>query len=225
MRASFGTLSTAGASSFGFAQTLSTGVLIASGSPLRSVIAPRCADIFSVRRWRVSACWFRNSLLSTCRCTARAPSATAIVSEKQQYQGRPADEALRRLGFCFCAACHGRSMTKISVDAGRIERQAISRHLLDPGVLWPRCFALSAAVPIRCSIHRVRASVFRVRRTACAPRASCRREPSHSLRKRPRIRAPEHGRLSFSLEAASQSLRNPQPCAARSHCLPRFLRP
>ena len=38
------------ANSFGFAQILSTGVLIASGSPLRSVIVPRCAEIFSVRR-------------------------------------------------------------------------------------------------------------------------------------------------------------------------------
>ena len=66
-RASCGTLSTAGANCFGFAQIESTGVLMASGSPLRSVIVPRCAEIFSVRRWRVSACWLRKSLSSTCK--------------------------------------------------------------------------------------------------------------------------------------------------------------
>ncbi len=39
--------------------------------------------------------------------------------EEHQYQCHPADKSLRRPGFRFGSARHGRSMTKISVDWGR----------------------------------------------------------------------------------------------------------
>jgi len=46
-------------SSWGLTHTLSTGVLMASGSPVRSVIAPRCAAIFTTRIERSSPCFAR----------------------------------------------------------------------------------------------------------------------------------------------------------------------
>src|SRR5690606_33842944 len=54
--------------SLGFSQSESTGVLIASGSPLRSMMLPRCAASTSVRTVRASPCRCRTSLSSTCRC-------------------------------------------------------------------------------------------------------------------------------------------------------------
>ena len=152
-RASFGTRSTAGASSLGFAQTLSTGVLIASGSPLRSVIVPRWADvIFSVRRWRVSACSFRKSLLKTCRCTARATSAARREHEEHVI---PASPCLR-ISPCSLAVLSRRrvSWTLNDVDFRGLRSRQRQFSSLSPPVRYahalPRYSARSATGPIRC---------------------------------------------------------------------------
>ena len=102
VRASLGILSTAGANCLGLTQIESTGVLMARGSPLRSVIVPRWAEIFSVRRWRVSACLFRKSLSSTCKYTARATSDVARTAKKTATSDTlPVN---RRAAVCFVSA-------------------------------------------------------------------------------------------------------------------------
>ena len=60
----------------GCTHTESTGVLTASGSPLRSVITPRVDAIVTSRKKRAFPCPCRKSVSMTCKFTARAINAT-----------------------------------------------------------------------------------------------------------------------------------------------------
>src|SRR5690606_25851028 len=67
----------------------------ASGSPLRSVIMPRCAGISTARTWRAIPWCCSKSLRSTCSSKARAtisaaatPNTTATAALRQIQAGR-----------------------------------------------------------------------------------------------------------------------------------------
>ena len=109
---------TAGASSFGLAHTLSTGVLMASGSPFRSVIVPRCAEIF---RYAGGACPPAGSG-TPCREPADArhgPATTSPPTRKTPAPGQPWRQSVSLFAAWFLRRGSLSLDDKTSVASGR----------------------------------------------------------------------------------------------------------
>jgi hypothetical protein len=71
-----------------------------------------CRDLFGAQVARISLL-IQELLVQDLKVNGARPQGGRNQGKEHQYQCRPADEAPRRLGFCFCAASHGRSMTRV----------------------------------------------------------------------------------------------------------------
>ena len=97
-------------SSCGLTHTLSTGVLTASGSPERSVIAPRCAAILTTRIERSSPCLRQKAVVEQLQLhRARREPHGAQHHESEHQRGPPA-VALRLRAAFVRALLHGRTI-------------------------------------------------------------------------------------------------------------------
>ena len=179
--ASRGSCSRLPASSCGLTQTESTGVLTASGSPLRSVMLPRCATIAATREKRASPCCARNGMIDQLQIHGAADQPQRC----QQQQRRTAAAGAAETSNGSALRCRRPTLRPRSRDPARCARArrpaCFDRAAVDQSFMAPRS-RCRANPECSCAAARSRRARRRRRSTRRSARAAADPSPRRARR-------------------------------------------